>query len=244
MIMDLGLGITLLALAGLSVLAYALRALDFQGSVASFLLGVLIAVLGGLHWIALMVLFTALAVVATRFGASQKKILGVAEARGGERGVANVMGNGAAAALVVLAGQIEGIPDTAVLLGYTTAVAAVCADTMASELGGLARKSRNILPPFRRAEPGQNGAVSWGGQFAAFFGALAISVAAVYLLKLPHHLVWVPAVAGWAGCQMDSVLGATLEADAPGDGPLSKQDVNFLASAVPAVVVLAAFSAL
>lgn len=236
--------VSVLALAGLSILAYALRALDFLGAVASFMLGVMIATLGGLSWIFLMVLFTALSLVATRMGRSRKRALGIEESKTGERGVANVMGNGAAAGLVVLAGQMDGIPTQAVLLAFTTAVAAVCADTLASEVGGLAARSRSILPPFRMAVPGQNGAVSWAGQFAALFGALAISIAAVYVLGVPRHLVWIPALGGWIGCQVDSLLGATLERGGGREGPLSKQDVNFLASALPAIVVLAAFSAL
>ena len=236
--------VTLFALGGLSILAYALRALDFMGAVASFFLGMLIATLGGLEWIALMVVFTLLSLVFTRLGRARKKAKGIEEAKEGERGVANVMGNGAAAGLVVLAGQVEGIPDIAVLVAYTTAVAAVCADTMASEIGGLARKSRMILPPFREGRPGENGGVSWAGQFAAIFGALAVSITAEVLLHMPRDYVWVTTLAGFLGCQLDSILGATLEKDVGRTGPLSKQDVNFLSSAVPALVVLAAYSVL
>lgn len=70
---------------------------------------------------------------------------------------------------------------------------------------------------------------------------MLIAVAAVPLLGLSPRLAWVPAVAGWLGCQFDSVLGATLERDAvQTDRPLSKEGVNFLASLVPALVVLVA----
>jgi uncharacterized membrane protein len=61
----------------------------------------------------------------------------------------------------------------------------------------------------------------------------------VLLLDLSWALAWVPAMGGFLGCQLDSVLGATLERDATRAGPLSKQDVNFLAGAVPAGLVLA-----
>ncbi|HLF16152.1 MAG TPA: hypothetical protein VI796_01820, partial [Candidatus Thermoplasmatota archaeon] len=62
----LWLAVTLLALAGLSLFAYTVRALDAVGAAASFLLGLLVALLGGLGWLMLMVLFTALGVAATR----------------------------------------------------------------------------------------------------------------------------------------------------------------------------------
>src|SRR5207237_1228335 len=133
----LWLPVSLLALAGLALLAYAIRALDLLGAAASFFLGLLIAVLGGLPWVALMVLFTALSVAATRVGYATKAARRVAEADGGERGVRNVMGNGAAAGFVVLASQLPHVPHFAVQLAYASAVAAVAADTLASEIGAL-----------------------------------------------------------------------------------------------------------
>src|SRR5437868_1002040 len=139
--------VTLLALLGLSTLAYALGALDLLGSVASFFLGLLVALLGGLDWLFLMVAFTGLGVVATRLGYATKKQRRLAEGEAGERGVANVMGNGAAAAMAVLANQVPPVPHLAVQLAFATAVAAVTADTLASEVGSLANRVRSILPP-------------------------------------------------------------------------------------------------
>ncbi len=236
------LPVAVLALAGLSVLAYAIRALDLLGAAASFFLGLLIALLGGLTWIALMVVFTALSVAATRIGYRTKKERAVAEPEGGERGVRNVMGNGAAAGMVVLATQFQGVPLLAVQLAYATAVAAVAADTMASEIGVLSRKARSILPPFRPVVAGVDGGVSLLGQGAAVLGATLIALTAVPAIGIPLRLAWIPALAGFLGCQIDSILGATLEGDAEHGRPLGKQDVNFLASLAPAVGVLVAAS--
>ncbi len=234
--------VIVLALAGLSTLAYGIRALDLLGAAASFFLGLLIALLGGLTWIALMVLFTALSVVATRVGYESKRARRVAEEAGGERGVRNVMGNGAAAGIIVLATQVPGIPLVAVAAAYATAVAAVAADTLASELGVLAGRARSILPPFGPVRVGSDGGISLLGQLAALFGAGAIALLAVPAVGLPMRLAWVPFVAGFLGCQLDSVLGATLEGDARQGRPFGKQDVNFLASLLPAVAVLVGVS--
>jgi uncharacterized protein (TIGR00297 family) len=230
--------VTLLALLGLSLLGYALGALDLLGSVASFFLGLLIALLGGLTWLFLMVAFTGLGVAATRLGYATKKERRLAEGEAGERGVANVMGNGAAAGLVVLARQVPPVPLLAVQLAFATAVAAVTADTLASEIGSLARRVRSILPPFRAMPVGSNGAVSLPGHVSALAGAAVIAALAVPLVQLPLAWAWVPLVGGFLGCQLDSVLGATLERDAGRAGPLTKQDVNFLASALPALLIL------
>lgn len=230
--------VILLALLGLAMLGYALGALDLLGSVASFFLGLLIALLAGLGWLFLMVAFTGLGVLVTRLGYARKKERRLAEGEAGERGVPNVMGNGAAAGLVVLSGQIAVVPHLAVQLAYATAVAAVTADTMASEIGSLASRVRSILPPFAPRPVGSNGAVSLRGHASALLGAGLIAALSVPLVGVPVRWAWVPLVAGFLGCQLDSVLGATLERDADRRGPLTKQDVNFLASAVPALLVL------
>ncbi|MEA3202413.1 MAG: hypothetical protein QOI63_79 [Thermoplasmata archaeon] len=230
--------VTLLALLGLSTLAYALGALDLLGSVASFFLGLLVALLGGLDWLFLMVAFTGLGVLATRLGYATKKQRRLGEGEAGERGVANVMGNGAAAGMAVLANQVPPVPHLAVQLAFATAVAAVTADTLASEIGSLADRVRSILPPFPAMPVGSNGAVSLRGHLSALAGAALIAGLAIPLVHVPLAWAWVPFVGGFLGCQLDSVLGATLERDAGRKGPLTKQDVNFLASALPALLIL------
>lgn len=235
---DLWLLVILLGLAGLSILSYALRALDLLGAVASFFLGLEVALLGGVAWLAVMTVFPVVGVLATRVGHRTKMALRVAEAQGGERSVGNVLGNGLAGALVALALLLDPlVPPKAAALAFATAVAAVTADTLASELGVLARNARSILPPFGRAPAGTNGAVSLPGQLAAAAGAGLIALVAAWLLDL-GSLAWIAAAFGFLGCQLDSILGATLERDEVRTGPLTKQDVNFLAGAVPAFVVL------
>jgi uncharacterized protein (TIGR00297 family) len=237
--LDPWLAVITLGLTGLSVLAYAVRALDLLGAVASFFLGLEVALLGGIPWLVLMTLFPVIGVAATRIGYRRKAERRVAEAAGGERGVSNVLGNGLGPGLAALALLFTPlVPERAAALAFASALAAVTADTVASEIGVLANRAKRILPPFPPLPVGSNGAVSLAGQFAAAAGASAIAVAAFFLFHLPLALAWVPAVAGFLGCQLDSVLGATLERDEDRPGPLSKQDVNFIASAVPAFAVL------
>jgi uncharacterized protein (TIGR00297 family) len=239
--LDLWLAVITLALVGLSILAYALRALDLLGAVASFFLGLEVALLGGISWLVLMTLFPVLGVLTTRVGYRRKAERRVAEAAGGERGVANVLGNGLGPGLAALSLLLAPlVPERAAALAFATALAAVTADTVASEIGVLSGHARRIVPPFGAAPVGSNGAVSLVGQAAALAGACAIATAAFVLFDLPLAVAWVPALAGFAGCQLDSVLGATLERDEGRPGPLSKQDVNFIASAVPAFAVLVA----
>jgi uncharacterized protein (TIGR00297 family) len=130
------------------------------------------------------------------------------------------------------------IPPGAAALAFATALAAATADTLASEIGVLSRTARLVVPPFSAAPVGTNGAVSWPGQLAAALGAGAIAAIAWPLLHIPAAVAWVPAFGGFLGCQLDSLLGAKFEREPGRPGPLSKQDVNFIASAVPAFLVL------
>lgn len=228
--------VTFLALSGLALLSWSLKALDAAGAVAAFLLGLFVAYVAGLPWLVLMTLFTVLGVLATLHGKRRKEELGLAEAHDGERTWRNVVANGAAAA--VAAAALLVVDPLAAGLAFAVAIAAVTADTMASEVGSLAGRARRIVPPFAPQRPGTNGAVSLRGQVAAAVGAGAIAVAAIWLVPIPPRLAFVPAIGGFVGCQIDSILGATLERDEHRDGPLSKQGVNFIASLVPAMVVL------
>lgn len=225
----------LAVLAVLPFVAHRVGALDIPGAVAAFALGAWFVLLGGWGWLLLMLIFSALGVVVTRIAREEKVAWRVAEPNGGRRGVSNVVANGLAAALATL--TLTFAPYDAAALAFATAVAAVMADTMASEVGVLSGRARLMVPPFAPADRGQNGAVSRLGQASAFVGALLIAVAAVPLLGLSWSVVWIPLAGGFAGSQLDSLLGATLERDAIRDGPLSKADVNFIASAVPAFLV-------
>lgn len=231
------MAITILALTGLALLAWSVKALDAIGAVTAWIVGFWVVMAGDLTWLVVMALFSVIGALVTFYGRHQKKERGLAEARDGERSWQNVLANGGAGALAALAFTALG-DHPAAALAFVTATAAVTADTMASEVGCLAPSSRRITPPFPVEPPGTNGAVSLRGQVAAASGASIIAVVAALLGIIPMALAWVPALAGFIGCQLDSVLGATLEKDALRQRPLSKEDVNFLASAVPALVVL------
>lgn len=229
-----------LALIGCSLLAYSLRILDAKGSVAAFILGAAILTAGGLRWFTLMVVFTGIAFIATRFGRRRKQAHGTMEANEGERGAPNVIANGAAPAIA--AASIWFADTTAATIAYVAAVCAIMSDTLASEIGGMSSRARRILPPFQRLVPGTNGAVSWIGQLAALLGPVAIAAAAVLWIEIPVTHAAIAVVAGFVGSQIDSVLGATVEKgpEHP-DRPLGKGDVNFVASFIPMLLVLIGF---
>jgi uncharacterized protein (TIGR00297 family) len=231
-----GVGATM-ALAAAAVAAQALT--PAGGAIATFF-GVVIVVLGGFAFLALLILFVVASVLATRFDFDVKAERKVQEGVHGERGVSNVLAHILVpTALVVLAWSDPRMLSSATLaLLFTSALAFGAADTFASELGVLAGHARSLLT-FRPVAPGTNGGVSDVGEAWAFVGALTTAVVGFLLFDLfsartPPVATFLVAVtlAGFLGCQIDSILGETLE----NRGYLTKGTTNFVSMILSVVV--------
>jgi uncharacterized protein (TIGR00297 family) len=194
--------------------------------------GIVVVVVGGFPFLALLILFVVASVLATRYGFEEKKRRNVHEGIHGERGVSNVLAHIVAPTALVVGGALAepwlSAPTVTVL--YTGALAFGAADTFASEFGVLAGRARSILT-LRPVPAGTNGGVSALGETWAFIGALATSGVGYGLFlgfRTPTvgvlPFVVSATAAGFLGCQVDSVLGETLE----NRGYLTKGSTNFL----------------
>ena len=229
-LLDAALGVALTA--ALAVAAVATGALTRSAGAIAFGFGALIVALGGFPYLALLILFVVASVLATRFRFDEKRRRNVHEGTHGERGVSNVLAHILLpTGLVLLAALVpRALPGTALAVLYTAALAFGASDTFASEFGVLAGRARSILT-LRPVEPGTNGGVSVIGELWAVVGALTTGVVALALFavflgpRLPvgAFLIVAP-FAGFAGCQVDSVLGETLE----NRRMLTKGSTNFL----------------
>ncbi|MGP8075944.1 MAG: DUF92 domain-containing protein [Thermoplasmata archaeon] len=231
----------LLALA--AVLSRALTPL--AGAVAA-VFGVVIVVYAGFPYLALLILFVGASALATRYRFEEKRRQNLQEGRGGERGVSNVISHIIIpTGLAVMGGLSSPLlhPATTALL-FASALAFGGADTFASEFGVLAGRATSILTG-RPVPPGTNGGVSARGEVFALLASVTTALAGFGLFlafgsPLPNPVLFVLTVtaAGFVACQVDSVLGETLE----NRGILTKGSTNFLgmlaAVAFAAVVLL------
>ncbi|MGQ0534661.1 MAG: DUF92 domain-containing protein [Methanobacteriota archaeon] len=243
--LDERLVLQIVAVGGLAYMAAASRLLTGIGAASAFLLGVVIVASTDLRWLLLLVSLLFLSWTATRFRYAEKEARGVAEGLGGTRRTRNVLANGLPPAFVaVFSARIDEIggPEAAAI-AFASAVAAAAADTLASELGGLSDEVF-LITDGRRVPPGTDGGVSTAGLGAALLGAGAVAGLAMILLgMLPGPRVLtpgpasfgIPLLAGFLGCQVDSLLGATLETR----GHLTKEEVNFLSITAAAVLAVA-----
>jgi uncharacterized protein (TIGR00297 family) len=227
--------VVLLLCAALSLLSWKLGLLTIDGSLASFAVGMVLGLFGGIGWLLLLVLFAFIGFAVTRYKMELKVRKGVQEGRQGERSYRNVLANGlvpmSIAAFTFLAGWEGEVPA----IIYMSAVCVAAADTTASELGVLSDRTY-MITTFKRVPPGVDGGVSIYGTVwalaASIFAALVGWV--VIVGTFPSALVLIPAAMGILGCFIDSVIGATLETQ----GLISKLWNNITSMAFGALVAL------
>lgn len=208
----------------LSLISYHLRVLDFRGTVLAVIAGLLIGIFGDPSWLLLLLFFLIISYMVTKYRYDFKHKKGTAEGNRGTRRSSNVFYNGIIP--IIIAVLSSWIGEDASWL-YITAIAAAASDTFASEIGVLSdrvymitNRARNSFTsnPAMRIEPGIDGGISVLGTVAAFTAALIISLVGWIMIPwmtgIPRTLplLLLPAILGFIGCHIDSLLGATLEA--------------------------------
>ncbi|MFM8323057.1 MAG: DUF92 domain-containing protein [Chloroflexota bacterium] len=157
--------------------AYKAQALSFSGAVAAALSGGLVFGLGGLSWALLLLGFFISSSGLSRAFAKRKAGLSEKFSKGSRRDWAQVLANGGLGALLAVLHVL--LPGQAwPWWAFAGAMAAVNADTWATELGVLSKTPPRLLTTLRPVERGESGAVSALGTLAAFSGAALIGLLA------------------------------------------------------------------
>lgn len=194
--------------------AYRAHSLSRSGAYAAVLVGTLIFGLGGWQWAILLLTFFITSSALSHAFSKRKQGLAEKFSKGNRRDAGQVLGNGALAAL--FAGLHFFYPQSAwVWLGFAGSLAAVNADTWATELGVLnQRPPRMITNLGKEVEKGTSGAISFAGTLAALAGSALIGLLAACFD--PYPLSWTMGLgitaAGLLGSLFDSFLGATVQA--------------------------------
>lgn len=241
MVLQLAFGFVLSCAIG--IVSYWRGSLTQTGVVGAILVGTAIFGFGGLLPALLLVAFFISSSVLSTFSAETKKGLSGNYQKGARRDFAQALANGGWAALLAigLGISISSSNQPIFLSGFIGAIAAVTADTWATEIGVASRTPPRLITSGRIVAPGTSGAVTILGTFAAiaggifigavaalgsaFIGAIGITAFGIQsrpplpdvsvMLEMAHlafGLLLLGGIAGLAGSLFDSALGATVQA--------------------------------
>ncbi len=192
-------------------LAYRAHTLNKSGAFAATFVGTVVFGLGGLQWAILLLTFFITSSGLSRAFKKRKQGLNEKFSKGHERDAGQVFGNGGLATLFVLFHALY--PESIIgWVGFAASLAAVNADTWATELGVLnPTPPRMVTDLKKQVEKGTSGGVSLFGTFASLLGASVIALPAA-LFTDNWFLFPLITFAGLAGSLFDSLLGATVQA--------------------------------
>ncbi|WP_336787115.1 DUF92 domain-containing protein [Paenibacillus sp. MMO-177] len=206
--------------------AYRTRSLSGSGAWSAMIMGTGFVTLGEPVWFGSLIAFFVSSTLWSKWK-KRHRAKAAAEAnyeKTGRRDAGQVWANGGIGLLLCAGNALW--PDAAWLFAYIGVMAAVNADTWATEIGALSRSAPRSITTGKRVKPGTSGAVTPLGTLAALAGAAFIGGVAAALLALPQQadaaagsapggaaaVVIAAAAAGLAGCFADSLLGATGQA--------------------------------
>lgn len=211
LLVGIGLGVAIGGLAAWRGL------LSRGGAVAAAAVGAVVFTFGGWAWAVLLILFFVTSSLLSRYREERKAEAAGRMAKGSRRDAGQVLANGGWVALLALWHGWQ--PADWLFLAAVGALAAVTADTWATELGLLSPTPPRLITTREAVPPGTNGGVTVLGLLAAATGAFLIGFVAGLLVLLggalvmfaPGRLSLVAGVAGLTGSIVDSLLGATVQ---------------------------------
>ena len=193
----------------IAVASYAARFLTLSGSLATFLLAVAIYGIGGWQWPVPIVIFFVLSSLLSKYGRSRKVLFEQVFEKSGTRDWGQVLANGGVAAIIAILSALFPLHDFYPL--YLGALAAVTADTWGTEIGVLTKGKTISVLTLKSVEPGTSGGISEYGTVGGAIGAAVVALSGYpWYTELRTTLIVV--VGGVAGSLIDSLLGATAQA--------------------------------
>jgi uncharacterized protein (TIGR00297 family) len=197
------------------------HSLSRSGVVGAIIVGTLTFGLGGWTWGLLLIAFFISSSLLSHYRKDDKRGLTEKFAKTNQRDLGQALANGGWGAVLVIAYFCE--PDPILFAAFVGAIAAVNADTWATELGVLSSTPPRLMTSGQRVPVGTSGGVTALGTLAALGGGLLISLVALIFGRVEAicgsgplnggylWLVPIGILGGLCGSTFDSLLGATAQ---------------------------------
>lgn len=217
-----GLGLDAFLYGGLFAFLLALFSVKVKfltngGATATFLLGTTIFGIGGLGWTVPLLTFYLLSSVLSKLGRKRKAKFDLVFEKGSQRDQDQVYANGGVAWILMVVYSLTG--DPAIFFAYLGTLAAVQADTWATEIGTMwPNPTARLITTFEKVPVGTSGGVSIPGTSGAFIGSLFICLSAIAMQVewlTEFGLLQSMLLIGFSGLlasMVDSFFGATFQA--------------------------------
>lgn len=197
----------------IALLAYRAHSLSRSGALAAILVGTVIFGLGGWQWaVQLLVFFISSSLLSRLFSNSKKEVHDKYD-KGGRRDAGQVLANGGLAA--IFAGLHFFFPQAGwTWFAFSASLAAVNADTWATELGVLNPRQPRLITSWKVVEKGSSGGISLLGTVSTLAGAGLIALTSILVQPTPSPLAFLAiiSISGLLGSLFDSLLGASIQA--------------------------------
>ena len=197
------------------------RSLSRSGVVGAIIVGTLTFGLSGWTWGLLLIAFFVSSSLLSHYRKDDKRGLAEKFAKTSQRDLGQALANGGWGAILAIAYSCQ--PDPILFAAFVGAMAAVNADTWATELGVLSPTPPRLLTTGQRVPVGASGGATFLGTMAASGGGLLIGLVALVFGRveailgsgpLNRHYLWLVSIGilgGLAGSTFDSLLGATVQ---------------------------------
>jgi uncharacterized protein (TIGR00297 family) len=201
----------------LAVFSIKVKFLNNSGATATFLLGTTIFGIGGVAWTVPLLTFYLLSSVLSKLGKKRKAKFDLVFEKGSQRDAGQVYANGGIAWVLMIIFSLNN--DPAIFFAYLGTLAAVQADTWATEIGTMWPNPKAwLVTTFKEVPVGTSGGVSVPGTSGAFLGSLFICASAMVI-----NVKWLSdfgvlqsflliGFSGLLASLVDSFFGATVQA--------------------------------
>ncbi|HLA69137.1 MAG TPA: DUF92 domain-containing protein [Bacteroidota bacterium] len=191
--------------------AWKMGVLAPSGAVATFLLALLLFGTGGWKWTVPILTFFVLSSILSRVGKKRKQAVEGRFEKDSVRDYGQVFANGGIAGVLALLNFL--FPSFDLYPVYLGSIAAVTADTWGTEIGLASKGTARLVTTWKPVEPGTNGGITAPGLLAGFVGSVVIVVSAFPWIDDAQILLPIVILAGVGGSLVDSVAGATVQAE-------------------------------
>ena len=197
-----------------AVVTYKKKYLTKSGAFAAFVTGVVVLWCVHIQGFILLLFFFASSNFWGKYRLSKQKKndIDIGEKKGSTRDYMQVLANGLMA--VVAAISYYNTEYAGALVMFGSSIAEATSDTWAGEIGRLSSKPPVSIRTFRIVPKGISGGVTPLGFLGAFFGSFTVALLYLLFFRTGYRFIsfTIVTLTGFAGCLVDSFLGATFQA--------------------------------